>query len=396
MFDVVFVTPWYGVFAGGMEVEIRTYAEYLAKLNFKVCVFTTCCGSPYKSWVEDHLPAGKSFVNGIEVHRFPVNKELKNHDLYHEAVSISQKEMVPEKKYQYNFFRYGISSDELIKAVGGLDKETRVVCGSYFQSLIFCLLEAHPNRVYLRAAFHDEPQIQWSSIADMIKNAKGILFGTTEEKRLAIRHHGSVAGRRLVETPVTGVPIGMTSVTLESEGKSPFNYPYFVYVGRKECGKNFHLVVKWFEAFVTAGNQDFRLVMLGGGDNGLVPDSPAFEDMGYVDDRMKRHVLQYAQGLINLSCFESFSLVAMEAWLCKIPVVVHQDCEVLNGHCTLSQGGIAVADESSYVAALSRLSDKATRNQLGAKGFDYVIQNYAPSKVVNNFIRMLSHEENFD
>lgn len=45
-------------------------------------------------------------------------------------------------------------------------------------------------------------------------------------------------------------------------------------------------------------------------------------------------------GLVLPSKFESLSIVVLEAFSLKIPVLVNSACEVLKSHCIKSQGGL--------------------------------------------------------
>jgi hypothetical protein len=57
---------------GGAELHARYIAEHLASRH-EVHVLTTCARD-YVTW-RNELPAGVEVVNGISVHRFPVNRE---------------------------------------------------------------------------------------------------------------------------------------------------------------------------------------------------------------------------------------------------------------------------------------------------------------------------------
>lgn len=398
---VAFVTPWFGIFAGGAERAVRLLAIELRRRGVEAEVLTTCSGDLYGDWARDDLPAGPGEVDGIPVQRFPVNKDALHR--YHAAVQRWSTGRPVPLSAQYDFFTHGISSDALVEAVGKLPASVAVVTCPYFHALNFRTVVEHPGRVHLMGAFHDEPQLYWRPVREMFDQARGFLFLSPEEKQLAVRTYGLRRGRRLVESPLVGMGVELRTETEASIGDParvhercrPFGLPpeYFVSVGRKEPGKGVARLVDWYAGWAASrralGLPEIPLVFLGGGDASLIPAGTTFRDLGFVAEDTKFALLAGARGTLNLSPFESFSFVVMESWLCGTPVVVSASSAVTAGHVARSGGGFAVTDASDFATALDRLCDADYGRALGGAGREHVRATCSWDVVVDRFVRAI-------
>ena len=397
----VFITPWYGMFAGGLESEFRCYAEILTTLGHEVEVLTTCSQSPYHSWNIDFFKPGEENIEGVKVLRFKTNKESRKKYLEAEEAAFKH----PTLEQQYNFFNFGIASNDLVDYIATYPPEVILIAGPYFQSLSYLAITRYPQKIYLRTALHNEPQASWKPVQEMLINAKGFLLSTEAEKDLIIFLHCNCLGRKIVEHPVIGVPFyppaydqhSTFSAQPHESNPSELALPpkYFLYLGRKERGKGVDLLVTWYQRYIENCNQEGRepipLVFLGGGHVDLLPThNPNFIDLGYVDIGEKNKILAKALGLINLSMYESFSLVLMEAWSLQVPVIVNAKCEVTKEHCYKSSGGITVDSETSFCEALKTLENIQIGRAMGFLGKQYYLSNYRLSKVINNFFDLVS------
>ena len=108
------ITPWFGRFAGGAELQARGVARELNKRGVPARVFTTCSLSPYDSWWQDHYEPGVYDVEGIETHRFATGKEREPYEAVIRKITRGQNLSAAE---QNDFFDYGINSSELVQAV---------------------------------------------------------------------------------------------------------------------------------------------------------------------------------------------------------------------------------------------------------------------------------------
>lgn len=379
-----FVTPWYGQFAGGAEVAVRSCAEELARRGFPVRVLTTCCRSPFESWWTDTLPVGVETVNGVVVHRFPV--DTAGEDLYHQANGMVIRGGTLSEAMQWQFVANSINSQALAAYAGEQARDDVVIAAPYLYGAVNVAVAALDGAAIVMPCFHDEAQFYWAPTEQLLRNSRRVIFLSEEEKSLAIRHHGPRIGRRLVESPVAGLGVEIPAeIRKRLEDRSALaavrdrhRLPerYFLYVGRKDAGKNVPLLVHYFLEYREAGGTA-ALVFLGGGDAGLVPRVDGLHDLGFVPEADKYLILSGAAGLINLSHNESFSIVIMEAWLCGIPVIASAGSEVVAGHCRRSNGGLAVADGAEFRLALQVLEDPSVATALAAAGQRYARRNYS-------------------
>lgn len=399
---ITFVIPWYGYFAGGAEVAARSLAEQLAKRGFAVQVLTTCCRSPFESWWQNTLPAGVETINGVTVRRFPVNQQ--GEELYHDVNYRIVHRMDIDETSQRQFVQHSINSKALVDYAEKHTEGHLVVAMPYTQGLTYSLIQALQGKACIIPCFHNEPQLEWVTTAEMLAWSRYIFFLSTEEKALTIQHYGHQIGRRLVESVVVGVGVEIpTEVeksfadsysTVREKIRQQYKLPdhFFVYVGRKDVGKNILLLIDYFKDYCRSEKGEVSLVFLGGGDASLVPQEEHFIDLGFLPEADKYSIIARSRGLINLSQNESFSLVLMEAWLCEIPVIVHQDCKVTAGHCFRSQGGISISSSETFTTALRTLCDEHTSRKLAKSGKRYVRSHYLWDYVIDRFLRAIKPE----
>lgn len=384
------ITPWFGRFAGGAEFLARGMARELKKRGIHTLVFTTCSLSPFDSWWEDHYEPGVYDVDGIETRRFETGKVREP---YNAAISKLSRGKSLSATEENDFFHYGLNSDHLVRALGDyVNDDFELIALPYFYGLTHSAIKAYPNKISLIPCFHDEPQFYWRPTEHLLANSRHVFFNSLEEKQLTIKHYGRRVGRRVVESVVTGVGIELPSTNGSVEEK-PESLPgnYFVYAGRKERGKNVHVLFQWFLEYAKTYGGNTRLVLIGGGDDSLVPSSDHFIDLGFVSESRKFEVMRNSMGVINLSENESFSIVIMEGWLCGVPSVVSANCAVTRGHVSRCNGGVAVADKDEFCKALKYLEDhEAIRHRLAANGRQYLAREFSFDVVLARFLRELA------
>lgn len=396
MSTAYFVCPWFGIFAGGAERATRTLAIELKRRGWDIEILTTCSADLHADWDVNGFEPGLSSQSGLRVRRFELDQGRV--DRYRDAVHLwTSGQPVPESS-MYDFFRCGISSRKLIEYVGGLPESAPIIAIPYFHSLTFETIDAHPGRIDLFGCFHDEPQFEWSPVADMLRLARRVLFMAEEEKDLAIRTYGHSHGRRIIEAPVVGMGVEvepeirtlLASPDRMKELRGGLGVPddYFISVGRKDDGKGLKRLLGWYSEYARqCPNPAPPLVFVGPGVPGAIPGSDAFLDLGFVSEAEKFALLEGAQGLINLSTNEAFSIVLMEAWIARTPTIVSSECPVTSGHVRRSAGGITVGDRAEFRAALATLRDQDLRRAAGEVGHRYVESECNWDRVTDLFAR---------
>lgn len=383
------ITPWFGRFAGGAEVLARNMALELNKRGVETIVFTTCSASPYDSWWDDHHQPGVYEVEGIEVHRYPTGKSREPYDSVIKKLTRGKQLSAQEQR---DFFDYGINSAALVYDLNNyLGGEYELIALPYFHGLTHSVINKYPHEISLIPCFHDEQQFYWNATGQLLENAKNIFFNSPEEKELTIRHYGGQLGRRVAESVVTGVGIELPISEKElTEVPPDLAESYFVYAGRKERGKNVHLLCEWFGDYVSKFAPATRLLFIGGGDKSLLPKDEHYVDLGFVSEARKLQLMKHSKGIINLSENESFSIVIMEGWLCAVPCVVSANCAVTRNHVLRSNGGLFVSNRDEFCLALKHLEENETvRRELGANGQRYLTREYSFDVVLAKYLEQL-------
>jgi glycosyltransferase involved in cell wall biosynthesis len=383
------ITPWFGRFAGGAELLARNMARELNKRGISTIVFTTCSQSPYDSWWDDHYEPGVYKVEGIETRRFATGKIRERYDSVINKLGKRKKLSVQDEQ---DFFDYGINSHDLVQAVQDyINGEYELIALPYFHGLTHSVVNQYPGRISLVPCFHDEPQFYWSATERLLQNAKHIFFNSPEEKELTIKQYGPGVGRRIVESVVTGVGVEMHADVDLAQKPDSLPENYFIYAGRKERGKNVHLLCEWFLEYVKRFGSTTKLVFIGGGDKSLLPSSDHFVDFGFVSEKTKLQLIKHSKGVINLSENESFSIVIMEGWLCGVPSVVSANCPVTRNHVRRCNGGLYVSNSVEFGLGLKYLEDNDTvRHQLAANGRDYLMREFSFDVVLSRYLNELN------
>lgn len=388
------VTPWYGHQFGGAERFIRQFAEQLAQHSFTVEVFTTCCSSPYVEWSTNDLPEGKTEINNLLVHRFPADRRdadtyaqiyRRLSDVSSGGISREQEELLIANSIHsqalYDFIRH--NKDEYIW-----------IFAPYMYGTTIAGSQIAPERTLIFPCLHDEPFATLNSVKKVFQNVRGILCLSPPEKELILRLYGLDSAS--VHYVGCGVSRVETGNPVRFREKFQITEPYFLYLGKKDIGKNLHILIPFFEQFA----QDFRfngkLVLIGPGDTRWVCEhinERYIIDLGVLNDETyKNDALAGAVALCHPSNKESFSIVIMESWLQQRPVVVDYYCDVTRHHCEQSNGGLYYRNYWEFFECLKLLITRPDiASILGKQGKDYVEKEFNWHTVIKRFITALQH-----
>jgi glycosyltransferase involved in cell wall biosynthesis len=221
---------------------------------------------------------------------------------------------------------------------------------------------------------------------------KKVLFLSPEEMQLAKKIYG-VQGNNF-ELVGDGVKQHGLFYPDRFRAKYEIEGPYILSVGRKDRGKNIHLLVEYFDHYKGAEHDDLKLVFIGGGDDSLLPKRDYFIDLGFIDEDDKHDAYAGALATCNLSVNESFSLVIMESWQAARPVIVNGACPVTKGHCIRCNGGLYVSDGDEFCETLRFLTgNPGLANKMGANGRRYVLDNFSWDRITQKYVQALKEFE---
>jgi glycosyltransferase involved in cell wall biosynthesis len=163
--------------------------------------------------------------------------------------------------------------------------------------------------------------------------------------------------------------------------------PFLLYAGRKDVGKNVDILLAYFEAYKRRNTSELKLVLIGGGSI-KIPDFIKSDvvDLGFVDVEDKYNAYAAATVFCQPSPNESFSIVIMESWLCKRPVLVNRSCEVTSHFAKDSNGGLSFGDYKEFAGCIDYfLSHPENADRMGVLGCQYVKDNFNWEIITNKY-----------
>lgn len=404
-FKVAFVLPWYGhSIVGGAETATYDLVQAIKRYQgtIEVEVLTTTLKDFVSDWNTPHYKEGVEIEQGVCVRRF--HPTQPNRSLFHflngqylmpggtkmlwDVKKSETKSPIPAWAEAY-YLRNMIVSPSMLQYLkrhsSGYDF-TIFVPYMFAPTAMGSLLLG--RRALVMPCLHDERYAYMRIFKKCFARVGGFLCLVKSEQELAHRLYPDLKKSSLIGAVVD------TEVA-QGEGerfrkKFGIDAPFILYTGRQIEGKNLPLLVSRFEGFKRSHpSSPLLLVLLGKGDLDY-RDKPDVLNLGFVSSADKSAAYAAALGLCQPSLNESFSIVIMEAWLQKTPVLVHRGCEVTREHVVESKGGFIFDDQATFDhAVLQLLESEDLRRRLGENGRKYVMDRYAPESVVKSFEKAL-------
>ncbi len=377
---IAFVTPRFSEQAtiGGAETLIKNLALRAAGAGRKVTLLTTCAQDHF-TW-ENSVPPGRTTVQGIDVEYFPVDEDRDLEAFLRAQNAISSRGHVSAEDEEV-WMRNNVNSRALNQHLRDHgDNYDRIVMGPYLFGLIYYAAQAHPHKTLLVPCLHDEPFAWLDIMRALFESVAGFLFNTEPEQQLAMR---------LFNVPdEKGTVVGMGLNPFDADPKAfaarhGISQPYVMYAGRREPLKGTPLLLDYMYVFRERTGEDVRLVFTGSGPIEAPPElEPYILDVGFVSEQEKREAMAGALAFIHPSVNESLGIVLLEAWLARVPVLVHARGEVLRWQCRRSGGGLWFRHYLDFEEELKLLiAQPDLRRKLADAGRAYVEKEYAWSAV---------------
>lgn len=375
---------------GGAEQHARWLAEQLAATD-EVHVMTTCAVD-YQTWA-DFYPAGDSELNGVRLHRFPVDAirnwtrsqrdtaRLFNHPrtLMDEVRWVAAQGPYSTPLFQWISEHYA-------------DYDAFLFVTFHYASTYFGLPLVSDKAILIPTA-HDDPFLGLSVYRPVFHLPRGIAFNTTSEQELV--HH--TVHNEHVPHRVAGV--GVEAPTDRSAARFRATYgiedDFLLYVGRIDESKNVPELWRFFRRYRqeadTADARPLKLVMLGKAQI-PVPEDPDIVSLGFVPDEAKYDAIAAASAVVLPSLYESLSLITLESWAVGTPVLVNGRCDVVKRLTKESNGGLYYHSYEEFAGALSMLlGADELRQRLGRQGQAYVDAHYRPDVVMAKYRDLLEN-----
>jgi glycosyltransferase involved in cell wall biosynthesis len=385
-----FVVPRFGQGTGGAETLAKNLAIQLAGRGDKIEILSTCARDN-RTW-DNFYPVGVTKEDGLTVHRFSVDPRdldswIPKQIAINEGMNLSVED-------QLAWIADSVNSSGLYEYIAReSNRFDAIFFAPYLFGTTFWGSLIAPQKSVLIPCLHDEHYAYVDIIASMFRLVGKALFNALPEQELANRLYGQLSGGEVG----MGFDAPMDDDIKELSPLFNEKFPYILYLGRKETGKNAQVLIDNFIELKDSGKfPELRLVIAGGGSfedlhrpNAAKRDD--IIDLDHVSELDKRRLLKYSLALCQPSTNESFSIVIMEAWLMGAPVIVHGGCPVTLHHVLESGGGLYFRTGSDFAQVISELiSNTSLRSELARSGKKYVLEVYSWPAVLARFDKVMA------
>lgn len=385
-----FVIPWFSMnISGGAEAALRGLAKHLADSGMELEILCTCVKEFGADWGENYYRPGITSEEGITIRRFKVRRRDKkafdkvNRKLMKNELPISKEE---EQIYMQEM----INSPDLYEYIERKKEEyslfvfTPYMFGTTYYGMQRCM-----DQAVLIPCLHNESYIYMELFKNIFPKAAGMIFLAEPEAELAKQ----VYGLSKVNTAVLGSGIDTDMPYNGERFRKKYNISqrFILYAGRKDVGKNIYTLIRNFAEYKWRNDNDLKLVLIGGG-KVEIPQSVKKDvyDLGFVDIQDKFDAYAAAELLCQPSKNESFSLVIMESWLCKRPVLVHEDCAVTSHFVKKAGAGLYFSDYFEFEGTINYiLNHRDIADNMGQQGRKFVMDNFAWDVIVERYTTYL-------
>jgi glycosyltransferase involved in cell wall biosynthesis len=392
---IAFVTSWYGdKIPGGAEQATRGIAKNLTKQGVKVEILTTCVEAFNSDWNINFHEPGVEMSGDITVRRFLADKR-KQRKFDRINCKLMQGQRISHKE-EKTFFKEIVNSKELYKYIrNNGDEYDMFLFIPYMFGTTYFGSQIHPEKSIVIPCMHDESYAYMTEIKKMCESVKGLIYLSKPEKKFAenilkvSNTNSQVLGLGVDELQqVQNTKLSDISGEIEKE-------QYILYAGRKDEGKNIYLLLDYFQKYKEDNkNVPLKLVLIGGGklkDKSIKKEhTQDVVDLGFVSLEEKSFLMENSLMLCQPSVHESFSIVIMESWLGKRPVLVHEGCAVTKNFCKESNGGLYFNNYEVFNEMINyALNNLDILLMMGENGKKYVQENLMWDIVTNNYIRFI-------
>ena len=362
----------------------RALVEYLAgrlpgaepcqpRLVERIEVWTTCA-LDHRTWANHYAP-GTLIDNGILVRRFPVAE--RNLEVFINFELNMAQGLSSNLAQQLDWLENSVNSHELYRHIYLHQNEfDAILFAPYLFATSFWGALIAPQKSILIPCLHNEAYAYLEVFRYLFGKVRGFIFNAEKEREL------TAAIYNISDLEQKSAVVGMgfiPSLKQENSDDALRENPFLLYSGRKETGKNLDLLIECFVKYREAYPQSkLELCLMGSGSIDFLKELPAgVIDLGFVSEEEKEKLMSQALALCQPSTNESFSIVLMEAWLRKTPVIVHENCAVTADHAIKSGGGLYFSNEEDFIAVADLLyRDKVLATEMGEAGYRYVTSEY--------------------
>ena len=280
----------------------------------------------------------------------------------------------------------GPVSSDLVDAVRASDADVVAFYPYLYHPTVAAIGEVRVPAV-LHPAAHDEPALYLPVFRGTFGDADAICYHTASERRLVERTYPVAERPQIVLGLGIGESAGLGRPGGELTGLG--DRPYLVSVGRVDEHKGSKMLAEYFATYKERRPGPLALALVGPVAVDLEPH-PDIVVTGAVDEPDKWDIVRDALVAVSPSALESFSLVVIEAWVDRVPVVVNGTCGPTREHCEQSGGGLWFTSYPEFEAVLDRLmADGDLRSILGERGRAYVETHFQWPVLISRYAEFL-------
>ena len=374
--------------SGGAELHARYVAERLSR-HAEVEVLTTCARD-YVTWRNEFAP-GADLVNGVTVRRFPVRQERDREAFGRLSSRVFQRRHSIRDELKW-LASEGPTAPALLRHLRrAASRYDFFVFFSYRYYHAYHGVRATPSQAVLVPTAERDPALGLAISAQTFRSVRALLYNSHEERAL-------IQGVARNEH-VPGVVVGVGSRIRDDASAARFRQGtgirerFVLYVGRIDENKGCTELFGYFRRYAAEVSTGMQLVLAGTAAM-EIPPHPRIHHLGFVADEVKYDALAAADVLLMPSYYESLSMVTLEAWAMRLPVLVNGRCDVLRGQVVRANGGLYYESYAEFAEALHLLeTERGLRRSLGANGRAYFERHYTWDVVEGKYLALLARLE---
>lgn len=390
-----FVTPWFGWdIPGGAESELREVVTHLHNAGQPVEIITTCVEKFTSDWNVNFYKPGVVNENGINIRRFHVRK--RNTKAFDEVNYKLINKIPISHQEEETFIREMINSPDMYEYIkANKDDYVAYVYIPYMFGTTYYGVKSAPEKAVLIPCFHDEAYFHMDIFKKVYSKVAGIIYNAAPEKVLTETNYN-------LDDSVKQIVMGIGMNTDQKGNAERFrkkfgiDNEFVLYAGRKDVGKNVDTLLEYFNEYKKRNDNALKLVLIGGGELEIPAEcKESVYDLGFVNTQDKYDAYAAATLLCQPSHNESFSLVIMESWLARQPVLVSGNCAVTKNFAIESNGGLWFDNYFEFEGAIDYLTNnRKIASEMGNNGRKYVMDNFAWNVIVEKYMDFFAEIKN--
>ncbi len=380
-----FVVQRYGEdIIGGAEYHCRLIVKYL-KPHFDIEVFTSKAHD-YITW-KDYYKEKTDYIDGVKVNRFSVSKKRNPKKFGKIQEKVFEKEHTEKDELKW-IYEEGPTLPKLIKEIEKREEEFDFfIFFSFRYYHSFHGIKLLPHKSILVPTAEPDPTLYLKVFRPVFNLPRAIVYNSWEEKRIINLYSDNYN--------VPGDVVGVGSEIPYEYNENKFRKKYgiedkfLLYIGRIDKNKGVDHLFDFFQRYKKENKDNLKLVLIGK-DVYPIPEDDNIIYIGSVSDEDKYDALTAAEILMMPSFYESLSMVTIESWALRKPVIVNGGCPVLKDQVVRSKGGLYYNNYYEFKEALDFiLNNKKIYEKMGENGRKFYEKNYTWNRIVEKYLRLI-------